>query len=199
MSMVSSVSPVGAVSAVTSGSAAAAEKSAAKAAQYTGASRDMPKNAAAATIMQARSDEKTAKTGAVTDSREMTAKVQAEFENAPPSIVESMIKQAVGGGPGSTVTELSRFIDQTSPDQQAVDLSQSRMDAKDRVSQLRNTGEQAMREGQAERAEARQADAAGHMTERIMSTKGQQGAYSTLSLAAVSHEAQISRRMSLSI
>lgn len=160
--------------------------------------QSLPTNAAAETLVRAAAESENQQTGVLMMTKRIGAENLSEMKQRDPSPVEQLLKAQAGGEPGSTVTELAdKIAQQSSPGD--VDLAASRPDVTDQLAKLRQITNQAISEAQAEMRANEAPGLAQQMEARLAQTNAQQGAYSTMSLAAVSTQAQRGQSVRLAL
>lgn len=160
----------------------------------------MPENTAADTMRREIASTETQPTGAVYSVKKIAAEAETEMKDREPTPVEILVQQEAGGKPGGNVDELSALIDQTTPVQEQVDLSETRVDLSKQDDALRQVADQALAEGRAVRGTSlTDKPNAQEQMQQQNAAQARESAYSTLSLAAVSSQAQPGRRIRLTM
>lgn len=155
----------------------------------------MPENSAADTMKREIASTESQPAGAVYSVKKIAAQAEAEMKVREPTPIEVLKDQQAGGKPGGNVEELNALIEQTSPLAQKTDLAQTRFDVSKQDDALRQMSEQALAEGRARRGTSLtdKPSAQEQMQSQLAAAQAREGAYSTLSLAAVSPERQQGR------
>ena len=204
MSSVASVSAIPSVTAVSRGSARASADNAALSRGLRDVSQEagkMPENSASDRMKREIASTETQPAGAVYSVRKIAAEAASEMKVREPTPIEVLRDRQAGGKPGGNVEELNALIDQTSPLAQKTDLSQSRVDISKRDDVLRQISDQALDEGRARRGTSLtdKPTAQEQMQSQLKAAQAREGAYSTLSLAAVSPQRQHGRAVRLTM
>ncbi|WP_110804976.1 hypothetical protein [Rhodobacter viridis] len=161
----------------------------------------MPENTAADTMKREIASTESQPAGAVYSVKKIATEAETEMKDREPTPIEILKEQQAGGKPGGNVEELNAMIEQTSPLAQKVDLSASRPDARTQDAEMRKVAEQALAQGRAERGTSLtdKPSAVEQMQQQLHAAQSQESAYSTLSLAAVSSQAQQGRKIRLTM
>lgn len=163
--------------------------------------RQMPENPASDRMKREIASTQTQPAGAVYSVRKIAAEAASEMKVREPTPIEVLKDQQAGGKPGGNVEELNALIEQTSPLMQKVDLSQTRTDLSKQDDALRQMSEQALAEGRARRGTSLtdKPSAQEQMQSQQKAAQAREGAYSTMSLTAVSPDRQNGRTVRLTM
>lgn len=163
--------------------------------------RQMPENPASDRMKREIASTETQPAGAVYSVKKIAAEAASEMKVREPTPVEVLKEQQAGGKPGGSVEEMNALIEQTSPLAQKVDLSQTRVDISKQDDALRQMSEQALAEGRARRGTSLidKPSAQEQMQSQQKAAQAREGAYSTMSLTAVSPDRQNGRAVRLTM
>lgn len=163
--------------------------------------RQMPENPASDRMKREIASTETQPAGAVYSVKKIAAEAAREMKDREPTPVEVLKDQQAGGKPGGNVEELNALIEQTSPLMQKVDLSQTRTDLSKQDDALRQMSEQALAEGRARRGTSLtdKPSAQEQMQSQQKAAQAREGAYSTMSLTAVSPDRKHGRTVRLTM
>ncbi|WP_131725721.1 hypothetical protein ACTTAL_02725 [Rhodobacter capsulatus] len=163
--------------------------------------RQMPENPASDRMKREIASTETQPAGAVYSVKKIAAEAASEMKVREPTPVEVIKDQQAGGKPGGNVEELNALIEQTSPLAQKTDLSQTRTDISKQDDALRQMSEQALAEGRARRGTSLtdKPSAQEQMQSQQKAAQAREGAYSTMSLTAVSPDRQHGRTVRLTM
>ncbi|MDS0925974.1 hypothetical protein [Rhodobacter capsulatus] len=163
--------------------------------------RQMPENPASDRMKREIASTETQPAGAVYSVKKIAAEAASEMKVREPTQVEVLKDQQAGGKPGGNVEELNALIEQTSPLAQKTDLSQTRTDISKQDDALRQMSEQALAEGRARRGTSLtdKPSAQEQMQSQQKAAQAREGAYSTMSLTAVSPDRQHGRTVRLTM
>lgn len=161
----------------------------------------MPENTAADTMKREIASTESQPAGAVYSVKKIAVEAETEMKDREPTPIEILKEQQAGGKPGGNVDELNALIEQTSPLAQKVDLAETRPDAPIQNAEMRKVAEQALAQGRAERGTSltEKPNAQEQMQQQLNAAQSRESAYSTLSLAAVSSQAQQGRKIRLTM
>ena len=163
--------------------------------------RQMPENPASDRMKREIASTETQPAGAVYSVKKIAAEAASEMKDREPTPIEVLKDQQAGGKPGGNVEELNALIEQTSPLMQKVDLSQTRTDLSKQDDALRQMSEQALAEGRARRGTSLtdKPSAQEQMQSQQKAAQAREGAYSTMSLTAVSPDRKHGRTVRLTM
>ncbi|WP_444461267.1 hypothetical protein [Rhodobacter capsulatus] len=163
--------------------------------------RQMPENPASDRMKREIASTETQPAGAVYSVKKIAAEAASEMKVREPTPVEVLKDQQAGGKPGGNVEELNALIEQTSPLAQKTDLSQTRTDISKQDDALRQMSEQALAEGRARRGTSLtdKPSAQEQMQSQQKAAQAREGAYSAMSLTAVSPDRQHGRTVRLTM
>ena len=163
--------------------------------------RQMPENPASDRMKREIASTETQPAGAVYSVKKIAAEAAREMKDREPTPVEVLKDHQAGGKPGGNVEELNALIEQTSPLMQKVDLSQTRTDLSKQDDALRQMSEQALAEGRARRGTSLtdKPSAQEQMQSQQKAAQAREGAYSTMSLTAVSPDRKHGRTVRLTM
>ena len=165
------------------------------------AARQMPENPASDRMKREIASTATQPAGAVYSVRKIAAEAASEMKVREPTPVEVIKEQQAGGKPGGNVEELNALIDQTSPLAQKVNLADTRVDLSKQDDALRQMSDQALAEGRARRGTSLtdRPSAQEQMQSQQKAAQAREGAYSTMSLTAVSPDRRHGRAVRLTM
>ena len=163
--------------------------------------RQMPENPASDRMKREIASTETQPAGAVYSVKKIAAEAASEMKDREPTPIEVLKDQQAGGKPGGNVEELNALIEQTSPLMQKVDLSQTRTDLSKQDDALRQMSERALAEGRARRGTSLtdKPSAQEQMQSQQKAAQAREGAYSTMSLTAVSPDRKHGRTVRLTM
>ena len=163
--------------------------------------RQMPENPASDRMKREIASTETQPAGAVYSVKKIAAEAASKMKDREPTPIEVLKDQQAGGKPGGNVEELNALIEQTSPLMQKVDLSQTRTDLNKQDDALRQVSEQALAEGRARRGTSLtdKPSAQEQMQSQQKAAQAREGAYSTMSLTAVSPDRKHGRTVRLTM
>ncbi|TKD15552.1 hypothetical protein FBT96_16490 [Rhodobacter capsulatus] len=161
----------------------------------------MPENPASDRLRREIASTEAQPAGAVYSVKKIAVEAASEMKDREPTPVEVLKDQQAGGKPGGNVEELNALIEQTSPLAQKTDLAQTRTDVSKQDDALRQMSDQALAEGRARRGTSLtdKPNAQEQMQSQQKAAQAREGAYSTLSLAAVSPDRQNGRAVRLTM
>ncbi|SOB94151.1 hypothetical protein [Rhodobacter maris] len=161
------------------------------------AMRAEPVNSASDTLAEAKASTRNQQTGVAATSQRIGAENLAEMRQRDPTPIEILKTQQGGGASGGRVSELTDMIEGRT-ETGDVDLAQSRPDVPEQIAQQRSMTDQSISAALSrQRRNTSGTDLAQRMEQRLAEVNAKQGAYSTLSLAAVSPAGQTGIAMQL--